>query len=46
MASSAILLLHCPDRKGLVAAVAQFLHAHNASILHADQLSWPLSTSR
>lgn len=35
--TSAILLVDCPDRKGLVAAVAEFLYAHNANILHADQ---------
>ncbi len=34
---SAILLIHCPDRKGLVASVADFLYRHNANILHADQ---------
>jgi len=35
--NSAILLVDCPDRKGLVAAVAEFLYTHNANILHADQ---------
>ena len=35
--SSAVLLIHCPDRKGLVATIAQFLYRHNANILHADQ---------
>ncbi|MFN0125020.1 MAG: formyltetrahydrofolate deformylase [Blastocatellia bacterium] len=37
MRKTAILLIDCPDRKGLVAAVAEFLYAHNANILHADQ---------
>jgi len=37
MSTSAILLIHCPDRKGLVASVADFLYRHNANILHADQ---------
>jgi formyltetrahydrofolate deformylase len=37
MANSAILLIDCPDRKGLVAAIADFLLQHNANILHADQ---------
>lgn len=37
MKSTAILLIDCPDRKGIVAAVADFLYAHNANILHADQ---------
>ena len=32
-----ILLIDCPDRRGLVAAIAQFLYAHGANILHADQ---------
>src|SRR6185436_4959074 len=27
----------CPDRKGIVAAVAEFLYKHDANILHADQ---------
>jgi formyltetrahydrofolate deformylase len=34
---TAILLLDCPDRKGIVAAIANFLYRHNANILHADQ---------
>jgi len=34
---TAILLIDCPDRKGLVASVADFLYHHNANILHADQ---------
>jgi formyltetrahydrofolate deformylase len=37
MKPTAILLIDCPDRKGLVAAIADFLYAHNANILHADQ---------
>jgi len=35
--NTAILLINCPDRKGLVAAVANFLYQHEANILHADQ---------
>jgi formyltetrahydrofolate deformylase len=35
--NTAILLIDCPDRKGLVATVADFLYRHNANILHADQ---------
>ncbi len=35
--NSAILLIDCPDRKGLVAAIADFLYAHGGNILHADQ---------
>jgi formyltetrahydrofolate deformylase len=34
---SAILLISCPDKKGLVAAIANFLLTYNASIMHADQ---------
>ena len=35
--NTAILLIDCPDRKGLVAAIADFLYAHGANVLHADQ---------
>jgi formyltetrahydrofolate deformylase len=35
--NTAILLIDCPDQKGIVAAVADFLYRHNANILHADQ---------
>ena len=37
MKNTAILLIDCPDRKGLVAAVGEFLYRHNANILHNDQ---------
>jgi formyltetrahydrofolate deformylase len=37
MKNSAILLIDCPDRKGLVAAVASLLYQHGANITHADQ---------
>jgi formyltetrahydrofolate deformylase len=37
MKNTAILLIDCPDRKGLVAAIADFLYQHNANVLHADQ---------
>lgn len=37
MKNNAILLIDCPDRKGLVAAIANFLYSHGANILHADQ---------
>ena len=37
MANSAILLIDCPDRPGLVAAISEFLYRHGANILHADQ---------
>ncbi len=34
---SAILLLSCPDRKGVVASVAGFIYQHRGNILHADE---------
>ena len=37
MKNTAVLLITCPDRKGIVAAVAEFLYRHDANILHADQ---------
>jgi len=37
MLHTAVLLISCPDQKGLVAAIADFLLLHNANILHADQ---------
>ena len=37
MKQSATLLISCPDQKGLVAGIANFLLQHNANILHADQ---------
>ena len=37
MKTSAILLLSCPDRKGVVATIADFVFHHNGNILHADE---------
>jgi formyltetrahydrofolate deformylase len=37
MKNTAVLLIDCPDRKGLVARVAGLLYEHGANILHADQ---------
>jgi formyltetrahydrofolate deformylase len=37
MRDSAVLLIDCPDRKGLVARVAGLLYERGANILHADQ---------
>ena len=34
---TATLLVSCPDRRGLVAALAQLLYGHGANILDADQ---------
>jgi len=36
-AKYATLLVSCPDRRGLVAALAQLLYGHGANILDADQ---------
>ncbi len=35
------LLVSCPDRKGIVAALAQLLYGHGANILDSDQHSDP-----
>ncbi|MDD4091151.1 MAG: formyltetrahydrofolate deformylase, partial [Smithellaceae bacterium] len=35
--SNAILLLSCPDRKGLVANLSNFVFQHNGNIVDADQ---------
>lgn len=35
--NTAILLVDCPDRKGIVAAISDFLFRHNANIIHNDQ---------
>jgi formyltetrahydrofolate deformylase len=37
MKHTATLLITCPDTRGIVAAIADFLYQHNANILHADQ---------
>lgn len=37
MQPTAVLLIDCPDRPGLVARVASLLYQHGANILHADQ---------
>lgn len=37
--NTARLTIACPDRKGIVAAVSQFLHNHGANIIHSDQHS-------
>jgi formyltetrahydrofolate deformylase len=34
---TAVLLLSCPDQRGIVAAVANFVAEHNGNIVHADQ---------
>jgi formyltetrahydrofolate deformylase len=37
MKDSAVLLIDCPDQRGLVARVSSLLYTHGANILHADQ---------
>lgn len=37
MKNSAILLVSCPDRKGVVATIADFIFRHNGNILFADE---------
>ena len=43
MEETATLLVCCPDRKGLVAALAQVLYGHGANILDADQHTDPVA---
>jgi len=35
--ASAILLIHCPDRKGLVLSVTEFIHTNEGNIIYLDQ---------
>jgi formyltetrahydrofolate deformylase len=37
MKDSAVLLIDCPDQRGLVSRVSTMLYHHGANILHADQ---------
>jgi formyltetrahydrofolate deformylase len=37
MKNSAILLVSCPDAKGEVASIANFIYRHGGNILHADE---------
>jgi len=37
MKNSAVLLISCPDRKGIVATISDFVFRHNGNILHADE---------
>jgi formyltetrahydrofolate deformylase len=37
MSDTGILLLRCPERKGVVAAVAGFIYEHNGNIVRADE---------
>ena len=35
--TTAILLIHCPDQRGLVAAVSGFIGRHGGNIVYLDQ---------
>ena len=37
MKNTAILLICCPDRRGLVASISDFVFRHDGNILHADE---------
>jgi formyltetrahydrofolate deformylase len=37
MKNSAILLVSCPDQKGVVATIADFIYRHGGNIIHADE---------
>ncbi len=41
--ATATLLVSCPDRRGIVAALAQLLYGHGANILDADQHTDPVA---
>jgi formyltetrahydrofolate deformylase len=34
---SGVLLVSCPDRKGLVATVSDYIYKHGGNILHTDE---------
>jgi len=37
MKNNSVLLISCPDQKGLVATVSDFVFKHNGNILHTDE---------
>jgi len=37
VSATGVLLLSCPDQRGVVAAVAEFISAHGGNIVHAEQ---------
>jgi formyltetrahydrofolate deformylase len=37
MKNSVKLLISCPDRRGIVASIADFIFQHKGNILHADE---------
>jgi len=54
--NTAVLLIHCPDRPGILAVVTEFINQHKGNILYLDQyvnreekvffmrVEWDLST--
>ena len=34
---TAILLMHCPDKQGILASVTEFINANNGNIVYLDQ---------
>lgn len=37
MKNTAILLISCPDQKGVTAAISEFIYRSNGNIVHADE---------
>ena len=37
MKNTSVLLISCPDRKGLVATISEFIFKHNGNIVHTDE---------
>lgn len=37
MRETAILRIHCPDQRGIVAKVTDFIHRHNGNVVYLDQ---------
>ena len=35
--STLTLVIQCPDRKGIIAEVTQFIYSHKGNILYIDQ---------
>src|SRR5688500_11553211 len=35
-AANAVLLIHCPAQRGLVAQISQFIFQYNGNIVHSD----------
>jgi len=35
--NSAVLLIHCPDKPGIVVAITDFIHCNNGNIMYLDQ---------